>query len=46
MQLKYWWNDIDRGKTEVLGQKPVPLCPLHIVRGLACDQILAYTLRG
>jgi hypothetical protein len=27
-----WWNDIDRGKNEELGEKPVPvpLCPPQI----------------
>jgi hypothetical protein len=31
-----WWNDTDRGKTEELGGKPVPvpLCPPQCPHGL------------
>jgi hypothetical protein len=40
MIAEHWWNDTDRGKTEVLGEKPVtvPLCPPYSSRGLACDR--------
>jgi hypothetical protein len=31
--MEHQWNEIDRGKTEVLGEKPVtvPLCPPQIL---------------
>jgi len=40
--MEHWWNDID-GKTEVLGEKPVPfpLCPPQISHGLAWDRTQA-----
>ena len=33
MNMEQWWNDTDRGKTEVLGEKAIPmsLCPSHIL---------------
>jgi len=31
MCVVYWWNDTDRGKTEVLGEKPVPLSTLSAI---------------
>ena len=40
MSMEQWWNDTDRGKTEVLGQKPVPV-PLsrpQISNGLTWNQ--------
>jgi len=30
MCVVYWWNDTG-GKTEVLGEKPVPLSPLSAI---------------
>jgi hypothetical protein len=27
MNVEYWCNYIDRGKTEVIGEKSVALCP-------------------
>jgi hypothetical protein len=38
--MEHWWNEIDRGKTEVLGEKPVPLlrCPPQIPHGLTRDR--------
>jgi len=29
MRTEQWWNDTDRGKPEVLGEKPVPSATLH-----------------
>jgi hypothetical protein len=31
--MELWWNDTDRGKTEVLGETPaqVTLCPSQII---------------
>jgi hypothetical protein len=33
--MEHRWNEIDRGKTEVLGEKPVPvpICPPQIPHG-------------
>jgi hypothetical protein len=41
-------DEIDRGKTEVLGEKPVPvpLCPPQIPHGLTRDRTQASALRG
>jgi hypothetical protein len=37
ISFKCWWNDTDREKNEVLGEKLVsmPLCPPQIPFGLA-----------
>jgi hypothetical protein len=39
MRMKYWWNVTDRGKTDVLEEKPVPepRCPSQLSHGLAWD---------
>jgi len=29
MNLEHWWNDDDRGKTELIGVKPVPVSLLN-----------------
>jgi hypothetical protein len=46
--MEHRWNEIDRGKPEVLGKKPVPIpfCPSQIPRGLTRDQTRAYAVRG
>jgi len=38
--MKHWWNDGDREKSTVPGEKPVhePLFPPHIPRGMAYDK--------
>jgi len=40
MGMELCWNDIDRGESKHLGEKPVlePLCSLQIQHGLAWDQ--------
>jgi hypothetical protein len=45
--MKHRWKKIDRGKTEVLGEKPVPvpLCPPQIPHGLTRDRTRASTVR-
>jgi hypothetical protein len=42
--MEHWWNESDRGKTEVLGEKPVPvpLCPHGLIR----DRTRAADVRG
>jgi hypothetical protein len=37
--MKRWWNDTDMEKQNYTGKKPVPvpLDPLQIPHGLACD---------
>jgi len=39
MSVEHQWNDSDRGKTEVHGEKPVsvPLCTPQISHGLTGD---------
>jgi hypothetical protein len=46
--MEHRWNEIDRGKTEVLGEKPVPvpLCPPQIPHGLTRDRARASAVRG
>jgi hypothetical protein len=41
--MQHRWNETDRGKTEVLGEKPVPvpLCPPQIPHGLTRDRTRA-----
>jgi hypothetical protein len=41
MSIEQWWNDTERGKSEVLGEKtvPVPFCPTKIPHGLTSDRI-------
>jgi hypothetical protein len=41
-------NEIDKGKTEELGEKPVsvPLCPPQILHGLTRDRTLASAVGG
>jgi hypothetical protein len=43
MSMEHWWNDTDRRKPKVLGEKLVPdlLPPLHIPHGLAWDRTLS-----
>jgi hypothetical protein len=42
--MEQWWNDTDRGKADVLGEKAIPmlLCPSHILLEsnmvLCCDR--------
>ena len=45
--MEHLWNETDRGKTEVLGQKPVPvpLYPPQIPHGLTQDRNRASTVR-
>jgi hypothetical protein len=40
MITQHWWNDTERGLTEVRGEKPSPvlLCPPKIPQKLAWDQ--------
>ena len=44
----HWWNGTDRGETEILGEKPVPLPPWPppIPQWLAWDRIRSLALRG
>jgi len=37
MRIEQWWTDTEKGKTEVLGEKPVPL---------TCDRTGASEVRG
>jgi hypothetical protein len=45
--MGHWWNDTDRKKTEVRGEKPipVPVCPSQIPHELAWNKNRAYALR-
>jgi hypothetical protein len=45
--MAHWWNDTDRGKTDVLGEKPVtvPLCPPQISYVLSWDRNRTSTVR-
>jgi hypothetical protein len=42
------WNDIDRGKPKIIGEKPVPvpLCPPQIPHGLTRARTQASAVRG
>ena len=46
--MEHWWNEIDREKTEVLGEKPVPvpLYPPQIPHELARDRTRASAVGG
>jgi hypothetical protein len=46
--MEYWWNDVERAKTEVLRDKahPLPPCPQKIPHGLARDQTQASVVRS
>jgi hypothetical protein len=46
--MEHRWNEIDRGKTEVLGEKhvAVPLCPPQIRHGLIQIRTRASAVRG
>jgi hypothetical protein len=46
--MEHRWNEIDRGKTEVLGENPipVPLCPPQIPHGPTLDRTRASAARG
>lgn len=48
MCIEYWRNDIDRGKTEVLGDKHVlvPLCLSQISHGLISERTQASAMTG
>jgi hypothetical protein len=48
MCIEYWRNDIDRGKTEVLGEKhvPVPLCSSQISHAMISDRTQASAVTG
>jgi len=48
VSMEQCWNDIDGGKSGVLGEKPVPvpLCLPEISNGLLWDRTLAPALRG
>jgi hypothetical protein len=41
--MEDWWNIINKGKTEILGEKPVPLplCLPQIPHGLTWERICA-----
>jgi hypothetical protein len=44
--MEHHWNEIDRGKTEVLGEEPVPvpLCPPQIPHGLTRDRTRTFAV--
>jgi hypothetical protein len=48
VSMERWWNDIDGGKTEVLGDKlvSVTICPQKIAHGLVRDRIRDFPVRG
>jgi len=48
MSIGHWWNNADRGKTEALGEEPVPvsLCPPQISHSLTWDRNPVSTMTG
>jgi hypothetical protein len=48
MNVEHWWNDNDRTKTVVLGEKhhPVPIFPPQLLHGLNWDQTQVSVVNG
>ena len=48
MSMEHCWNDTDRGKAKLFGDKhfPAPICPPKISNRLTWERTRAYVVRG